>query len=481
MYHFVTQYYRPGDNSLLSRIEHCLHYNSAFDFIDRITLLVEGNATPPRLPRCSTIRINSRATFADFLEIVSARENADYNIIFANSDILLDPTVVMAGRKISLDNTVAAITRREIDGRFPHLGNIAWSQDTWIMRPHKVSASLIHTSRVWLGTAGCENVFASQLIANGYNIWNPCLDVLTFHNDPSPCTDYSSPSMRYFGYYTHPIPCFSEDIEKTPPLYDSKLCSASQSGQNWLKEIAVFILTIDILSQRFQTFAAANQHLELMDSQIFSGVVGTELSSQEIVESGLATQEVLDSKGYCTPGLLGNAASHRMIWQEVAQRERGVLVIEDDAIVHPQIASYIRSHLPELESRDITFFGYNTNAPLSIILPVGLEASLISRPIHPPIEWSVATLSSTDITKAESCRLLSGFGMLCYWISTNGAARLSNLCFPLSMESCSVPLLPHNMPGVSIDRRLCSLYSKINAAIIMPPLAYSENLESLTA
>lgn len=244
-------------------------------------------------------------------------------------------------------------------------------------------------------------------------------------------------------------------------------------------KIDSFILTLDVLAPRFQKFSLSNQHLAEIDPDIFLGVVGSSLSDEQIILENYATQELLLS-GSGTRGLIGNAASHKKMWEIVATRGRGCLIIEDDAITHKGIAGFIHDNLMVLEQNDITFFGYNTDAPLELETPEGRTLSIVTSPKYPDMDWMFSALAKTNVSNVGLYKLRASFGMLCYWISPKGAKRLGGACFPLTMETCYIPFLPHRMPAISIDRRLCSIYARSSAWMAWPPLAYTENRESLT-
>ncbi|WP_411867793.1 hypothetical protein [Vulcanococcus limneticus] len=244
-------------------------------------------------------------------------------------------------------------------------------------------------------------------------------------------------------------------------------------------EVDSIVITLDLTGKRIRDFHEINCHLSSSPPEVLPGRDGSTMTDSEILEEGLLTPEAL-AWGGCTPGTIGVAASMRWIWQEVGARSEGALVMEDDAQTHPQILDYIGSSKDELEKSDITFFGYNTDAPLSMQTPEGLELEMFSRPQYPSTEWIGNALSKTKIKDVRPYKYLKGFGMLCYWISPQGARRIEERCFPLTLETCHIPLLPHPMPGISIDRRLCAFYPELDARITWPPLAYSQNSDSST-
>jgi glycosyl transferase family 25 len=239
------------------------------------------------------------------------------------------------------------------------------------------------------------------------------------------------------------------------------------------------VITLELQGERIKRFQHNNPHLDKNPPDVFPGIHGNDIPDDELISSQLLTEEVLHS-GLCTKGTIGVAASMRWIWQQVATFASGALVMEDDAHTHPGILNYIEDNLDQLESRDITFFGFNTDAPLSIKTTQGMILDLLAKPPYPDDEWIVNAFDKTDINSISLLKYNQGFGMMCYWISPQGAAKIERLCFPLTLEGTKIPFLREPMPGFSIDRRLCAFYPSLNAAITWPPLAYSENRDSST-
>jgi hypothetical protein len=239
------------------------------------------------------------------------------------------------------------------------------------------------------------------------------------------------------------------------------------------------VITLEMYGERIQAFHKRNEHLQANPPEVLVGTRGRDLSINEIIESGLVTQEALAS-GHCSDGTIGIAATQRWIWQQVAHLDSGALVMEDDVYTHPQILAYIEDNQMLLEENDITFFGYNTDAPLAVTTPQGLNLFMASSPSYPSPKWINSAFSKTRINSVELWNYRKGFGMMAYWISPKGAALVEKNCFPLTLDATSVPLLPHRMPGTSIDRRLCAFYPEMSAWITWPCLAYSENRESST-
>ncbi len=214
---FATQHYKPSNSIRIEQLNACLAHNKELGIFDEIILLMEDVDNDANTDSCQTIYLGRRAGFSDFLEIVSSPDWSDHHIVFSNSDVFMSEDILLAAKQLYSPSSVIALTRRELDGEFPPFYQ-GLSQDTWIMKGHPVNQLLRDTAKLALGIAGCENIFTAQLIANGYNVWNPCLDIRTTHNDPSPNHNYGD-CKRYYGFYAFPAPCHIRDVESSIPEY----------------------------------------------------------------------------------------------------------------------------------------------------------------------------------------------------------------------------------------------------------------------
>ena len=257
------------------------------------------------------------------------------------------------------------------------------------------------------------------------------------------------------------------------PDLDSATKHSIMSNKKPWKCLAI---TLDPESKRYQTFIENNGHLEV---DAFRGIKGAELSKEEIIKKGLATQDLLTS-GLSNNGRLGAAASHRAIWHMAAKEGRGYFALEDDAHTHPRINDFINDNLDRLMNIDICLFGINTDSILQSISPVGLCSVSIFQPKFPNQEWIRHAFSKTNPQKVELHRLIKAFGFCAYFISPNGAKRLEEKIFPLSTRVTQIPLITDKMPASGPDRAANGAYSQLQAFVSQPFLAYTPNTDSST-
>jgi GR25 family glycosyltransferase involved in LPS biosynthesis len=240
--------------------------------------------------------------------------------------------------------------------------------------------------------------------------------------------------------------------------------------------LATYVITLDPQSNRFKSFTEVNKHLRY---NVFVGVRGTSVSPQDRVMRGLLTADCASS-GRVTDGMLGCALSHWSLWQEAIKSNSGLLILEDDVIVHPGLSEHVATLASRLPDADIVLFGLNTNSVMDAQSPQGLRQVSTFYELYPSHEWIQSALARTTVEGVVHWRLFRGFGTSCYFITGAGARRLSSSLFPLRLDGPSVPLLTNRISGIELDRRMNAMYDVINAYISVPFLAYTPNIDSST-
>lgn len=213
---YTQIYSRPQEKNVSLIVNETIVSNAKNPHISEIIAVCEAGVNPPAHPKIRSVSTCKRANFASMLQIAgddSAYKSSPFCI--ANSDIELTDTAVETGHALASPNSVIALSRHEVNGDL--CPNPQWSQDCWIFASHKPIEAIAERSKFDLGIAGCENMFAMALLTHGYNIWNPCLDVIIKHRDPKPQAAFIH---RYYGAYLLLPPCQASDLEVNMPRYE---------------------------------------------------------------------------------------------------------------------------------------------------------------------------------------------------------------------------------------------------------------------
>lgn len=213
------------------------------------------------------------------------------------------------------------------------------------------------------------------------------------------------------------------------------------------------------------------------------GVDGRDLASstttEALTERGIIAREGLPA-GYepHTWGHLGCALAHRSLWEEAARSaDDDVLVIlEDDGQVGPQFGARLRRVLELASSRapwDIVHLGFNPDVVLRIGLDcprmeLRLVCEVNSRPVAVGEPFPVSWPQNSPEDELLIARVLDLRGLCGYAVSTRGARRLLETCFPLTATS---------IDG-TINRKLQE--GLLTSLIALPPLVMSANDHSIS-
>ncbi|HWQ08001.1 MAG TPA: glycosyltransferase family 25 protein [Holophaga sp.] len=178
-----------------------------------------------------------------------------------------------------------------------------------------------------------------------------------------------------------------------------------------------------------------------------------------------------------SPGALGNALSHRALWEEAAGRNEPTLVFEDDACLQrrfPAIESCLAC-LPE--GWDFLMLGYNTNAIVTLRLPNGMPVSLSFGKRHP---WDFFEHLSHDASlsaRPSTYSLCQAWGTLAYLVSPQGAARMMKACFPLAPLTLDVHLQGRAIQVFTADGMINVGLARgaLKGFALFPPVALGPN------
>jgi hypothetical protein len=219
--HFATQLYRPRRQADGPRLLAALVSNLQLPFVTGATIFLDDCEPPWHRPEVRFVRLNRRATYADFLELMQAGtakpKVSPTHLLFANSDIIFDDGIARAAAALTRPDWAICLTRRERDGSYPPGIEPLQTQDAWLLARQRPDPLLLDQLRaIRLGVAGCEHLYAAALVAHGFNLWNPCEDCRATHTDPDPVA-YAPDGERYWGLYAYVPPCRIEAVGRQEP------------------------------------------------------------------------------------------------------------------------------------------------------------------------------------------------------------------------------------------------------------------------
>ncbi len=95
------------------------------------------------------------------------------------------------------------------------------------------------------------------------------------------------------------------------------------------------------------------------------------------------------------------------------------------------------------------------------------------------IERSLADFAA-DRRSPVLLRLHRAFGIPCYTLTSSGAHRLLQACFPLRPLAVYFPLLDREMDNTGVDIAMNAAYPHIRSRVAFPPLALTLNSLALS-
>jgi len=228
-----------------------------------------------------------------------------------------------------------------------------------------------------------------------------------------------------------------------------------------------YVISLDRTPERYSTFRRANSAHGYIER--FPAVDGRHLNLAELGRQGLADMTLTYTKG-----AIGNALTHRALWQRAVEDNEAITVFEDDAYLHDQFASASERLLSQLPPNwDIVLWGWN------------FDSGLIAAP-EPRLAVCLMRFNQAEMREHKSgylrgkphsvlLRLHACFGTVSYSISPSGARKFLQRCFPLHQFVLSIPDFGINLQSGGLDAELCRHYQSTESRVCFPPLVVTDN------
>ncbi|MBY6092896.1 exostosin family protein [Maritimibacter alkaliphilus] len=182
--HLYTPYYLSDDHERQKELDLCLQKNVDVKEVDRIFLMIDDGHVPPvTSDKITILPIPGRPSYSDWLDLTAEHSSGALSVL-ANSDIYLDATVTELHKIFdSSDRALAAISRYEIQGdKITMHPKPQWSQDVWVVDGTvPVPDQIRKKMQIPLGVPRCDNKIGYVFSVHGYDIFNPCTFVRTYH------------------------------------------------------------------------------------------------------------------------------------------------------------------------------------------------------------------------------------------------------------------------------------------------------------
>lgn len=240
-----------------------------------------------------------------------------------------------------------------------------------------------------------------------------------------------------------------------------------------------FVINLESRPDRKAAFDCWNRRQPVAYSY-FPAISGRSVNRFDLVAKGhLAPEEALFNAGS-----LGNALSHRALWEECARGDEPYLIFEDDCCLRGDFWRHAQPIISrEANHRHMIVFGFNTDAAIAIRGADGVLSAIrfdetIKR--HPDYFCQYSQLKDG---RPNLFRCHQFWGILAYAISPKGAQRLIEECFPLASDE-PVELIGEDrkVPPYGLDGRINLALQKerLDALICYPPLALGPNSQTMS-
>jgi hypothetical protein len=203
--HLITSFYLPKNLKRQLEIRNCLKNNVECSLIECIHLYLDDNKAYSYLKKAYSSFIGSKIIivskgiqpkYSDLFSYANTLEGKQCMI--SNSDIWLHPSSNINIIKRANDKIIYSLTRYEYDMSKPEISNYRGSHDSFIFTSPLNNDIIKHVNH-HQNILGSENVVLFELKKYGYDIQNPCFDIITVHEHKSEIRDYAGERMNRGG------------------------------------------------------------------------------------------------------------------------------------------------------------------------------------------------------------------------------------------------------------------------------------------
>lgn len=175
-------------------------------------------------------------------------------------------------------------------------------------------------------------------------------------------------------------------------------------------------------------------------------------------------------------GSIGAALSWVRLCEECISRNRNILGLEDDIVLHKEFEKHIQHVVSLLPNDfDITLVSYNFDSVLEFqIVPCD---HLVGRFVNTELTDGRLVEFQHSLIHPTIVNLKHAFGTSGVLLSPRGAKKLLEICLPLDNREIAINGLKPPFYSYSIDGQFNDAYTKLNAFAVVPPIGVVANLK----
>ncbi len=244
----------------------------------------------------------------------------------------------------------------------------------------------------------------------------------------------------------------------------------------------IYLINLPNHKEKLLKFKKQNSFL-LNHVYVFEAYNGQSLSRRQLILNKYITE-----RNNYDPRSLGIMMSHVELWKIAAKSKHGIIIAEDDVIIHSDFIEQSKQIIKNYPTYDLIAWSYNLDWPIQMNVAKGLPTVLTSYKIkvgdpqfNPDgqIGFYGDKINQKEyfnsIIHPKLTKVLMFTGLSFYSISPKGAKYLLNQ-LPIDNENLyfiSYERFYFNQSG--IDMSLAKFYPNMEAYICSPFLAFSPN------
>lgn len=232
-----------------------------------------------------------------------------------------------------------------------------------------------------------------------------------------------------------------------------------------MSAMRIVLINLDRSTDRLASFRASNPHVVC---ERMPAVDGGALDRAALVADGTIAADLA-----YTAGAIGNALSHRRVWQQAVATAAPITVLEDDAALCANFVAEATRVIGTLGADwDYIQWGWNFDTVLMFALLPGISPS-VALFDQDAMRRALPQFHARDV-ETRAFRLQRSLGIPAYTISPQGAAKLLSVSEPLRQLQVSFPVIGV-FANLSIDYVMSAYYERMNAFVAFPPLVLTAN------